>query len=361
VPDVTVTVRDTAGSSTSRVVNIALRPPPSGGSILPYLSAPGDQVIVVPNGTYTSGVLDAVTAPGIKHPATSGDLGGYLVLRAETPGGVKITNVGSAALRTFEMRNAERIVFLGFETEDVVTRHFGCRSVYWWYGESSYPVERHPDYPSNMALQGNTTPCAFICGYSNGDSRDLRWYGRDVHDCGDDGFRVTNAYDLLWQGCRWEHIAHHNKPASGAAFHNDCVQTMGNASLRVLDSYMRPLSAGENGSDAGCMFIIESGKRSITAEIRRLWHHGPGWGKPLQFHRRDTAEAGSTVNVVVEDVHAWNHAPGSPIAKSGTGVTVTETNVQTTVPTGIDPATAWRNAHPYDAWRDVLNLGGTNG
>jgi hypothetical protein len=53
-------------------------------------------------------------------------------------------------------------------------------------------------------------------------------------------------------------------------------------------------------------------------------------------------------------VRAWGSASGSPISKSGTGVTVTETNVSTIAGTGDDPATAWRKVNPYSSWSTVL-------
>jgi hypothetical protein len=356
--DVNVTVRDAAGNAVSQkaVVNVATpTPPPAGGSFLPLLRMPGGQEVVVPNGTYTAGMLDAASTPGIKHPATNGPLKGFLVLRAETPGGVKIVASGpTAGGHVFELRNAERIAFIGIDTVDVVNRFYGCKSMYWWYGDSTYPVERHPDYPNNLALNGNTTPNAFVCGAANGRNLDLRWYGHDVHDCGDDGFRVKDT-DGFWQGCRWESIAHHGKPNSPDQYHNDCIQTMGGSNLTVLDSYMRPI-INEAGANAGCMWFAEANSGSITGRIERLWHHGPGWGKPLQFHRKDTAQPGSTVNVALKDVYAWGHAPTSPISRSGTGVTVTETNVVSGQPSGTDPATKWRNANAYGAWADVMGL-----
>src|SRR5205823_4766631 len=53
-------------------------------SILDYVAMPGDQVVTVPNGTYSAGTVTAV------HPATSGGLRGWLVLVAQTPGGVVV-------------------------------------------------------------------------------------------------------------------------------------------------------------------------------------------------------------------------------------------------------------------------------
>jgi hypothetical protein len=323
-------------------------------SILSVLSQPGDQEIVLPDGIYTAGLLDAATTPGIKHPETNGPFGGHLVVRSQTPGGVKI--VGAGANRIFELKNAERISFIGVDTKDLVVRPYGCKSVYWWYGDTTYPVENHPQFPDSVPASGNTTPSGFIGDQAGGSKNvDLRWYGMDVHDCGDDGFRLKNT-QALWQGCTWDEIAHHNYPP-GSEFHNDCIQTMGGSDFTVLDAYMHPHAPGHAGSDAGLMWIIEAASNSIVGRVERLWHDGPGWGAPLQFHRRDTANPGTTVTVSLKDVWAWGHGGTSPIAKSGTGVTVTQTNVNTTQPTGDNPAVKWRNEHPYGSWKDFFEWG----
>jgi hypothetical protein len=53
-------------------------------NIVDYIRQPGDQVIDVPDGTYRGG---DVSAP---HDATDGPYNGWLVLRAETKGGVVV-------------------------------------------------------------------------------------------------------------------------------------------------------------------------------------------------------------------------------------------------------------------------------
>src|SRR3954466_3258683 len=54
-------------------------------SLTEFVGLPGDQVVVVPNGTYKGG--GTVNAP---HPATDGPYKGWLVLVAQSKGGVTI-------------------------------------------------------------------------------------------------------------------------------------------------------------------------------------------------------------------------------------------------------------------------------
>ena len=325
-------------------------------SILEYLTLGGDQVVTVPDGTYTAGFVAADTTPAIKHPATEGRYGGMLILQAETPGGVRIVPTGTGATlddHVLEMKGAERIVLLGFRTEAVVTRLYGCKSMWWWYPDCSYPLDEHPDYPENMALSGPTTPSTFIGGTWNGRNNNLIWAGASIHDVGDDGFRISGTDDALWQGCTWKNVAHHGYPHNQSDhFHNDCIQSTGDTlNLRVYDCHMVASNAGSN---AGLMWIIEKDKNNISGEVQRLWHDGPGFGVPLQFHRRDTADAGSTVKVTLEDVWAWESV--GTVTQSGSGVTLTQQNVTAAKPSGTDPATAWRTANPYESWRTYFGF-----
>src|SRR5262245_59711564 len=61
---------------------------PAAGSVSPsvtdYLTRSGDQVVTVPNGTYSGGTGSA------PHPATNGPYRGWLVLVAQSPRGVVV-------------------------------------------------------------------------------------------------------------------------------------------------------------------------------------------------------------------------------------------------------------------------------
>ena len=74
-------------------------------SLAQYLNRPGDQLVVVPNGLYRG-------APSnVARPQTHGRYHGWLVLQAQSQGGVTV-DLSHAALRLG--KNASRLLFVGF-------------------------------------------------------------------------------------------------------------------------------------------------------------------------------------------------------------------------------------------------------
>lgn len=112
-----VTVVNDSTASGDQYVKFGAPPPPTGcaatastrslGSLAEYARQGGDQVITIPNGTYGGGGTVSTA-----HAATSGPCKGWLVLKAQTEGGVTI-NLNSSAL-VFNSP-ASRVAFVGIK------------------------------------------------------------------------------------------------------------------------------------------------------------------------------------------------------------------------------------------------------
>src|SRR5436190_12248317 len=101
-------------------------------SVTDLASLPGDQVVVVPNGTYKGG--GTVNAP---HPATSGPYKGWLVLVAETKGGVTV-DMSTSNLTLGP--TTSRVLFVGFKFINGMFIIQGD-DIAFWYTEHSFPPE----------------------------------------------------------------------------------------------------------------------------------------------------------------------------------------------------------------------------
>src|SRR3954466_5086385 len=75
-------------------------------SITDYLQRGGDQVVVVPNGTYSGG---SISAP---HAQTDGPYKGWLVLVAQTPKGVVVDMTNGPLILE---GGTSRVLFVGFK------------------------------------------------------------------------------------------------------------------------------------------------------------------------------------------------------------------------------------------------------
>jgi hypothetical protein len=326
-------------------------------STLQMLSLPGDQVVTIKNGVYNGGFFDVTTHPALAHPATAGPYGGFLILKAETQGGVTILPANSAVdtQSVFTLNGAQRIIFVGFKTDGVVVNQFGTDSIYWWYGDHRYRGIDHPLYPGGANY--GYSPTTFILGNGpGGRGTDNRWYGCQFHDTEDDAIRMRQQTNPLWQGCTWTNIYHSQ---TNFNYHSDCIQfTGGVTGAQILDGLMA------TGGGTGFMCGIENtNPQSIDVEMRRVWVHGSGsYGS--QFFIRELVSNASIV-ATRERVHTWNTGgslgnPGyTATSNLGTNTTITVNNSLSTndAQTGTDPATAWRNAsgHQYPLWESFFS------
>src|SRR5262249_14662794 len=103
-------------------------------SFVDYANEAGDQTVIVPNGTY-KGLGTATHSRG----ATSGPCKGWLVLKAQTQGGVTIDLSGSDTGLTLQ---SGRIMFIGFKFIKGSV-HASASDVTFWYDDMSFFQTTH--------------------------------------------------------------------------------------------------------------------------------------------------------------------------------------------------------------------------
>lgn len=144
-------------------------PPPPGGYLGPdlrtYMAQPGDQVYVIPNGTYTAGQLSSAH----QHAGTGGPYKGWLILQAQTPGGVTVDlsggnpYVASKAAMTILNAGDYRIMFVGmkFVNGGVFFVH-GVNRLRWWYCTHTFPVT---EWVRQFIAAGGKDPLGTVGSY----------------------------------------------------------------------------------------------------------------------------------------------------------------------------------------------------
>src|SRR5262245_24895291 len=99
-------------------------------SLAQYLDRRGDQVVVIPDGTYRG------AATNTARPATSGKYKGWLVLKAEHQNGVTV-DLDHAELRLGP--NASRILFVGMRfVKGSIT--IEGNNIAFWYTRHTFPA-----------------------------------------------------------------------------------------------------------------------------------------------------------------------------------------------------------------------------
>ncbi len=144
-----------------------------GRNLSPYIKLAGDQVITVPNGTYTAGT---VSAP---HAATAGPEHGWLVLEAQSPYGV-VVDLSKAPL-TLD-KSTSHVMFVGFKFVNGSVFAYGS-DITFWYTDHTFPADvwvkqaPNPKYPEQGLYRAPRTV------YTNtATSHRVSFYGSDVHD-----------------------------------------------------------------------------------------------------------------------------------------------------------------------------------
>ena len=197
----TTVPQPTSTTSTTSTTSVTVPAPVSRGSdIRSYLRLRGDQVVVVPDGTYTGG---NVTAP---HPATGGPLKGWLVLVAQHPHGV-VVDLSSGMLNLYP--TTSRIMFVGFKFVNGVVKMQAVDNIRFWYCEHTFPAAEwyrqwvaaggghdvsQAQGLAAMNKMANSKPDALVIAQYNGvSSKRVEILGADIHDVGASGITPATA------------------------------------------------------------------------------------------------------------------------------------------------------------------------
>jgi len=350
------------------------------GSIAPYFFNTGDQIVTVPDGVYFA---DTIT--NAVHATTAGTYDGWLVLEAETQGGV-IIDMGYPGATIPEGGNANgdlifagttsRILMVGFTFRNGIIKTGSCDHIKFWYCDATYPIStwatepNWPQHPSVGPFMYHEAPR--LLKVSSG-SRNIEDYGCDWHDTGTALYQDGgNNDDRITQGAKIWDISEGPVDNVGTNLDpNDILHPTGVSGIvgaydrrQLLDSYIRPNNttppSGINDGISSLRFIAGIGD-ILDFEIRRTWFEDAYAGISFQSF----AAAAYDITGTIEDVWVWNMTGyNRNITVDGTSgqnwdldtsrINITRINYNETAPGGSDPATVWRTTNPYNSWATYL-------
>ncbi len=333
----TTSTSTTSTSTTSTTTPEDCVPLHLSSDLRDYLTLAGDQMVVVPNGTYTAG---AVTAG---HPATTGAYGGWLVLVAETPGQV-VVDLSGAELTL--QAGTSRILFVGFAFDNGRVRNHGDHIRY-WYTTHTFP------YDTWVAAGGvdgvHRRPKAMLIA----DATNIGLYGAVFSDVGDDGINLYKSSDIGIDGTTFENI---NNAGHGDIIHADAIQVQGRLTrMTVRHSVIeRQFISTETNGDLVDLVWEDSWFRDSRSAGLSLAAKTTSDGTPLtitgsrtRIRSFDHNNGSDRLDII--DGSVKTH-PNTVPAR----INVVDTDIVTTAPPAgtASPADAWRAAHPYGSWRD---------
>jgi hypothetical protein len=322
-----------------------------------YLTLPGDQVVTVPDGTYTAG---SVVAP---HGATRGPYGGWLILVAQHQGQVVIDPGFGDQLWLQggpDGVGTSRVVFVGFSfRSEVVNDAF---NVIFWYCD-----HQDPDY-GYLQRPGNHVPTMFTAG--RGGASGLQVYGDDFHSAVATPMVFGAVTNVTLQGVRVYGLDGRFDGFAGAPGTDprNTIETLNGlhgpvSNVSVLDTYLEgafSLWNTNSGTDTNLLwqdiwyaygdatpFQLSSGNGNPVLNARRVnWQvfgplagaatdplvyvDGVGSVGPAAFDQQNRVQL-SDVNV------SYGYPPDV-------------SSMRDALASGSNPANVWRTAHPYDTW-----------
>lgn len=303
-------------------------------SLLSYLRMPGDQVVVVPNGTYAGGAVIA------EHPPTDGELGGWLVLVAESRGGV-VVDLSARDLRLRE--GTSRVAFVGMSFRNGRIRNHGTQIRY-WYTTHTFPYD---DWVDAGGPDGpHSRPKTMLIG----DAEEVEIYGADFSEIGDDAINLHDSRDVVIEGTVFSDVVN---DGHGDLIHADAIQVQGDVRrMTIRQSVIERQHIGTEGNgdvakvlwedcwfrdslSAGITFAAKGSSATIKGKRRDIWSFGHRSGDDrLDVVDGERRRAGSAPRRIdVTDTRVRNRRP----------------------PTGTpSPAEVWRAAHPYGSWSTTL-------
>jgi hypothetical protein len=383
---------------------LIIPPAPTGGGgvdygrdIYAWARQPGDQVLTVPNGTYSAGTYNPANPPGrgvvttnnltdAGHAATAGPYKGYLILQAETPGQVIVDmSAPGTALAGGVTANGDmylsgqyvggttsNIIFSGFKFQNGAITN-AATNIHFWYPEVTHPFS-HWSAETGYSPSGagtnyhGTNDCLFLTyGCVN-----TRWLGAYFHDIGTGPTLQAGVRSVRMTGFKVGRVDHGGRYdlihpdalafLGGNIWSNDFADFDINATGYGLGVNNQNLS-GTWAGGAGTWTSSDSSNNTFT----RGWIHGcAGAGFQVNCFRKMDG-SGTINNGTLTDFHVWGNGtlsggqsdPGYQYIESvdtAQGITYTvganpqpsritysATNSDSGVAqVGTDPATAWQ-------------------
>jgi hypothetical protein len=298
--------------------------------LLEYIALPGDQVVTVPDGTYSGGSVVA------SHPETEGQYGGWLILQAETKHGVTVT--GDLNLEA----GTSRVMFVGFRFANARVFVNG-EHIAFWYSDHVFP-------DIDWYTEGRPIPRQVFLRHPG----TMIWLlGADLHDAVASPINISGVVNVDITGVEVYDIDEPHGSDPEDLSHINVISLLGGATtdLYVSDSYFRGARLNHQ-TDAG----------DVTGlRYENVWFT-EAFGAAFHFHATNGNRIVDSVRI---DVRSWGHLGASPrdridrvdgvtvpIGSRPDRVDVTDDGVVNSPPPDgeIDPATRWRRQHPYDSW-----------
>lgn len=310
------------------------RPSRESTDLVEYLALPGDQVVTIPDGTYSGGTISAA------HPTTDGPFAGWLILRAETFHGVTVT--GDLVLE----EGSSRVLFVGIRFVDSRVHNRGEQLAY-WYTDHVFP---DPDWYA----AGRPIPRQF---YMRHPGRSISLLGSDLHDGVASPINLNGVADIEIAGVEVYDLTEPSGSDPEDQSHLNVISLLGGATtdLTISDSYFRGARLNHQ-TDAGDI---------VGLTYTDVWYEG-AFGSAFQFN---ATNGNRIVDGKRTDVRSWGQVGDKPkdridiidgvavpTGSRADRVDVVDTGVMTTAPPvgEADPATNWRQEHPYDSWREYF-------
>ncbi len=325
-------------------------------------TAPNGGVIVLPDGDYT------VSDVSNFNPSN------YVVVVSENPYGARVVRTANVVGQTDQyFSNSSKLIFVGIEFKDIVTRLGGNTDIYFWQTRHSYPVTAHP-VPNETFCGGGVGPNGLELGNNNR----LSLYGSVIDGIGHDGIKLNGDDNVLLRGIKITKIDHQNlQQGRGNSrcgwdgddnYHDDGIQIYpgGVNNLTLEDSYV----------GRQMVIQVDNGGSSNNGLVFRnnMFYQEPPNGDCLAIDARvkPGAQSGATMDMTLSGNEAWCkdsqwifYVAGSRAGAftiNGEAVTSSQreankyiTKRSGTPNTNNTPSETWRNNNPYDNWPCYLD------
>ncbi|MDB5163460.1 MAG: hypothetical protein JWS12_77 [Candidatus Saccharibacteria bacterium] len=302
-------------------------------SFADYARLPGDQEVVVPNGTYKG--LGTVTTA---HAATGGACKGWLVLKAATQGGVTVDLSGSDTGLTLD--GASRIMFVGFKFIKG-SIHASGPDLTFWYNDMTF-FQKTTDKNSSTERYAEM----YSLGYSKArvlylEGPRTRVYGTDLHNACSTMFTRDNLRDFTFQGSHAYMIGPTMEQGG-----NISVQCHANAigseqnhqyNLQFLDSVFEGRLEMESADATDSDFTVTNSWFTNS--------DGAGVHTSTSYH--------GTCHL--SNLYGWNNTGQNFLFESGTNCKASDSLHNSAPAAGTtSPDAAWKAANPYESWDNFL-------